>query len=232
MEETIEQADQINQNQAITEAIIDIVTEEPTVIEQYIVQEEQPKKKRGRPKSTTPKEPKVNKTNKPSKEKKEVKHMSREDIEWWDKLYEHVRSKIMGYSNEEGNKQALPSFMILRLKGLLENKFIVTHQIEDVSTYSYKTVLYTFKFCNPQIDYALSNIKFSNEQHKFNYIMKIVEPNIIDVHMRMKRTAELKESLNYADTSHLFDNMASKFNSSTLIEKNTNDRLKDLYDWM
>ena len=95
----------------------------------------------------------------------------------------------MGYDQN----QALPNTMVLRLKGLLSGKFIENNNTEDKANYSYETILYTFKYCDSQIQKALRTNTFNSEMHKFLYVVKIVENNINDVYMKMKNVQKAKE---------------------------------------
>lgn len=107
----------------------------------------------------------------------------------WDSLYTYVKSNIMGYDDN----QALSSTMVLRLKGLLTNKFIENGNIESTANYSYEVILNTFKYCSTDIQKALRTNSWTNEMHKFNYILKVVEGNINNVYMRMKNVEKAKE---------------------------------------
>ena len=53
------------------------------------------------------------------------KKMSEEEKKSWEALYTYVKTNIMGYDEN----QALSSTMVLRLKGLLTNKFIENNNI-------------------------------------------------------------------------------------------------------
>ncbi len=117
------------------------------------------------------------------------KKMTEKEKQDWESLYMYVKSNIMGYDEN----QALSSTMVLRLKGLLTNKFIENNNIESTANYSYETILNTFKFCSVEISKALKNNRFADEQHKFNYILKIVEKNINTVYMKMKNLEKAKE---------------------------------------
>lgn len=117
------------------------------------------------------------------------KKMTKEEKQDWDDLYNYVKTNIMGYDEN----QALSKAMVLRLKGLLTNKFMENKNIEDTANYSYKTVLNTFKFCSITIKNALRTNSFKDENHKFNYVLKIVEKNINDVYMRMRNVEKAKE---------------------------------------
>lgn len=114
--------------------------------------------------------------------------MSEKEKQDWEALYFYVKN-LLGYDEN----QALSSTMVLRLKGLLTNKFIENKNVTSTANYSYETILNTFKFCSPQIKNALRTNNWSNEMHKFNYILKIVESNINTVYMRMKNIEKAKE---------------------------------------
>ena len=115
--------------------------------------------------------------------------MTEKEKQDWELLYMYVKSNIMGYDEN----QALSSTMVLRLKGLLTNKFIENNNIQSTANYSYETILNTFKFCLPDIQRALRINNFKDESHKFNYILKIVEKSINTVYMRMKNAEKAKE---------------------------------------
>ena len=97
----------------------------------------------------------------------------------------------MGYDEN----QSLSRTMVLRLKGLLSNKFIANNNIEDTANYSYETVLNTLKFCMPDIQRGLRSNSFTDENHKFNYAIKIVESNLNTVYVRMKNAEKAREEV-------------------------------------
>lgn len=116
------------------------------------------------------------------------KKMSEEQKIAWENLYYYVKN-LLGYDEN----QALSSTMVLRLKGLSTNKFIENNNIQDGANYSYEVILNTFKFCSIDIKKALRTNMFVDEQHKFNYILKIVEKSINTVYMKMKNLEKAKE---------------------------------------
>lgn len=117
------------------------------------------------------------------------KKMTKEDKIAWDELYTYVKRNIMGYDDD----QALSNAMVLRLKGLLTNKFMENNNIQSTANYSYETILNTFKYSYLDIQKALRTNNFKDESHKFNYILKIVEKNINTVYVRMKNAQKAKE---------------------------------------
>ena len=116
------------------------------------------------------------------------KKMTEKEKQDWENLYYYVKN-LLGYDEN----QALSSTMVLRLKGLLTNKFIENNAIESTSNYSYETILNTFKFCSLEISKALRTNNFKDEMHRFNYILKVVEKNINTVYMKMKNIERAKE---------------------------------------
>ena len=116
------------------------------------------------------------------------KHMSQQDKQDWDELYGFVCHKVMGYDEN----QSLSKTQVLRLKGLLNNKYMANNSVADTANYSYKVVLNTFKYCYLDIQKGLSNNTFVDENHKFSYILKIVENNLNTIYMRMKEAYPLK----------------------------------------
>lgn len=115
--------------------------------------------------------------------------MTEKEKQDWESLYMYVKSNIMGYDEN----QALSSTMVLRLKGLLTNKFIENNNIESTANYSYETILNAFKYSSLDIQKALRTNNFKDEMHKFNHILKIAEKNINTVYMKMKNIEKAKE---------------------------------------
>ena len=149
------------------------------------------------------------------------KKMSKEESQDWENLYTYVKSNIMGYDEN----QALSKNMVLRLKGLLTGKFIENKNIKDISNYSYKTILTTFKYCYPDIQKAFRTKSFQDESHKFNYVLAIVEKNINTVYMKMKQAEKAEEEVESSDMSHTVE-YVNTFKSK---DKKINNRLKELW---
>lgn len=149
------------------------------------------------------------------------KRMTKEEREAWDSLYEYVRTKVMRYDSN----QALPSQMVLRLKGMLNGKFMANGSTKDMANYSYDVALNTFKYSMPDIQRALNNKSFNSEWHKFLYVMKIVEGNLNDVYMRMKGAERAREEAESYDISYA-SNYVSTFKAK---EKEDNNKLNDLW---
>lgn len=148
------------------------------------------------------------------------KRMTKEDKEAWDNLYEYVRTKVMRYDSN----QALPSKMILRLKGMMNGKFIANNSTKDMANYSYDVVLNTFKYSMPDIQRALGSVSFRDESHKFNYVMKIVEGNLNDVYMRMKGAERAREEI-LKEESSIVPHKAVEYKP----KKKDKDKFSDLW---
>ena len=97
-------------------------------------------------------------------------------------MYEYVKRNVMEYDDN----QALPSSIVLRLKGLSGNQYMANNKSQKTANYSFTVILNTFKYCFPDIKKSIQRCSFNNEQHKFNYIAKIIENNLNTVYIRMK----------------------------------------------
>lgn len=150
-----------------------------------------------------------------------AKRMSNKDKKNWDLIYEYVRTSVMGYDKN----QSLSTIMVLRLKGLLTNKFMENNNTPDTANYSYQVVLNTFKFCIPDIQKALKNNTFKDEIHKFNYIIKIVESNLNTVYMRMRDAEKSKEEKDNHDISY-----AANYNNTFKMKETKQGNSKKFED--
>ena len=149
-------------------------------------------------------------------------HMSQEDKKYWKDIYDYVKKNIMGYDEN----QSLSKTMVLRLKGLLTNKFIANNNIADTANYSYKVVLNTFKYCYPSIQKGLQSNTFADENHKFSYVLKIVESNLNTVYMKMRDAEKVKEESKTADVS-VFAYSGAEYKPKT--QTNTKDKFADMW---
>lgn len=124
--------------------------------------------------------------------------MTKKEKEEFDLLYEYVRLSIMEYDSN----QSLSRDMVLRLKGLATNQFIINNKGKNKANYSYNVILNTFKICKPDIIKGINNNSFNNEMHKFNYILKIVERNLNDVYLRMNKVKQSKNKIENIDMAN------------------------------
>ena len=147
--------------------------------------------------------------------------MNKQEREAWDELYNYVRYNVLGYDEN----QSLSRNMVLRLKGLQNNKFMANNNIEDTANYSFEVILNTFKFCQPDIQRGLRSNSFIDEHHKWNYILKIVENNLNNVYVKMKNAQIAKEKTENVKSEVLSYNCA-EYQKKT---KKTPERLKHLW---
>lgn len=148
------------------------------------------------------------------------KKMTEKELRDWESLYFYVKN-LLGYDEN----QALSSTMVLRLKGLLTNKFMENGNIKDSANYSYEVILNTFKFCKLDIERALRTSNFKDEMHRFNYVLKIVEKNINTVYIKMKGIKKAKEEIETVDVSHT----ANYVNTFKSKEQKKNNKLEELW---
>ena len=150
-------------------------------------------------------------TKETAKQKKVVKPMTKQEIQELDKLYKYVK-KILGYDDN----MVLPKFMVMRLKGLAEGKYHANNNIKSMGSYDYNTIYLTFIYCKDKIQRALQTKSFANEQAKFNYIFAIVNDNINDVVLRLKKAKKTEAKIQKSDV----------VDYEIKVDKNTNPTAK------
>lgn len=135
----------------------------------------------------------------------------------FNELYEYVKKDILQYPNDV----ALPKYLVMRLKGLRDGKFIVNKKIKSKADYPYSVIMLTFKFCKSNILRAIETKNFKNEQMKINYIMVIIENNINDIVLRLK---DKEKAENKIETVEIVDYVmkANKNNDTTDNVENNN----------
>ena len=102
---------------------------------------------------------------------------------------------------------------------------MANNNIKSNSNYSYEIILNTFKFCNPDIQKKIRGVSFASEDHRFNYILRIVDGKLSTVYFRMKNMKKAKEEAEKDDISETY-NYVNRFEAK---EHKINDRLKDLW---
>lgn len=150
------------------------------------------------------------------------KKMTENEKKSWEALYYYVKN-LLGYDEN----QALSSAMVLRLKGLSTNKFMENRKVESTANYSYETILNAFKYSSMDIQRALKTNRFSDEMHRFNYILKIVERNINTVYMKTKGVKKSEEKIDDVDTTIAnYTGVKYQVKQDT---KNREDKFSDLW---
>lgn len=143
--------------------------------------------------------------------------------EEWCELYEYVKNEVLEYPK----RFKLPKFMILRLHGLSKGNFIANKHIKPKAFYTYKEILLTFKYYNAVIKPYLRSKQFKDEQHKFNYIMVIIESNINNIALKLEYQQEQTKKIENIEVDYTHDdNINSNYTPRSKIK---NDKLKDLW---
>lgn len=153
-------------------------------------------------------------------EKTKKRVMSDNELKEWNNLYNYVKTNIMEYDNN----QSLSAKMVLRLRGLANNKFIANNKVKSTANYSFDVILNTFKYCYPNIQKGLKGNSFKDENHKFAYVLKIVEGSLNTVYIKMRNAEKAKEGIENVDIN------ISVYNGAEYKKKkNRNDKFSDLW---
>ena len=141
----------------------------------------------------------------------------------WKELCEYVKKEILQYDDE----MKFPKYLALRLQGLKKGQLVANNEYEIQAQYDDHTILCTFKLCKQRIvDYLHDNAtKIENERHKINLIMKIVEPEINDVYLRLKNVKRTQEQIQ----GESFNNQSYEGAEYKKKTKDVNEKLKKLF---
>jgi len=161
------------------------------------------------------------------KELKKKTEMSEEEKEDWNDLYDYVRYEILDY--KEGMQ--LSSYIRGKLQGLRTGDFTVKKGdiINECKGYPYNIVLMTFKIMKLSISTSVKNKTFNNDNHKFNYILKIIQNNINDIYKRYEEKQEGKRNLKNIKIDVPIENETEYKNRSNLKENKVANLLEDLF---
>ena len=150
--------------------------------------------------------------------------MKKGSPEWedWCSVYEYMK-KLMEF--DESMK--LPTYMVLRLQGLSKGKFMANKNQKAHASYPFSTILIAMKISKSSIDQYVSRnkSKFSGQQHKFNGIMIIIEKEINDVVIRLKKVEKVSEKIEEVDMSHQ-EHKTAQYKKK---DKKENNKLNDLW---
>ena len=156
------------------------------------------------------------------KQKELEKEIRDKENKEWDDLYQYVKKEILGYEE----CQNLSPFQIRILKQLRNGEYVVRNKQMVNRGYSYKVILFTFKFKKRDILAAIQGKTFNDEKHKFNYIMVIVNNSINDIYKRYLRTLKDKKDTVDDDINISIDNKKKVFKSN--MKNKTDNKLVDL----
>ncbi|UDM72668.1 hypothetical protein [Vagococcus fluvialis] len=116
----------------------------------------------------------------------------------WDELYQYV--KLLVYRQGVN----LPKYFVHRLQGMRTGTFAakgINRKLLDRG-YSYPTILKAFKFSKPTIVNTLQSQHFSDEKHRINMVMYIVNQNIAEIDRRIKNQESASKKLDSAIKSN------------------------------
>jgi len=149
--------------------------------------------------------------------------MKKTDDTPWVRLCEYVKLEILEYDNE----MKFPPYLALKLKGLGYGNYIANNNVEHQANYGYDVLLVAFKLNRRKIvDYLHRNDKkIKDEKHKINIIMKMIEPELNDIHLRMQQNSKVEERISTIDMG----NQSNKNAGYTKKTKEVSDKLKDLF---
>ena len=141
----------------------------------------------------------------------------------WLELCEYIKKEILHYDDN----MKFPSYLALKLQGLKKGQHIANNNCETNACYDDYTLLCAFKICkNKIVDYMVKNeIKIKDEKHKINLIVKMVEPEINDVYIRLQQAKKKEEKIR----DNNFDNQYNDGAEYRSTSKKVNEKLEKLW---
>lgn len=145
------------------------------------------------------------------------------DHNQWLELCKYVHKEILEY--DENMK--FPQYLALKLQGIKRGEHIANNNIDPQANYDDYTILCTFKLCKHKIlDYLHKNEgKIKDEKHKINLILKMIEPEINDVYLRLQRVKQVEDRVKSQD----FDNQLSDSADYVRKTKDVSEKMKKLF---
>lgn len=141
----------------------------------------------------------------------------------FDDVYSYIRDDLFEYGDTP-----LPRWLVLRLKGLSNGKFVANKKVKSNGKYSWKEILVTFKLKENYLKHLMKTGKFKNEKHKINYIMVIVESEINDVVQLLKKKDKTNSIAKEQAKKDIINDVESKEYKKNK-EKELSDKQKNLW---
>ena len=163
-------------------------------------------------------------------EKRKDRAGSMVETDDWNDLYEYVRELMYGKGIP------MPDFMRQRLQGLRVGKFIAKATNTKLlgRGYSYKTIKVAFMFSKPTILNMLQSQHFTDESHRINSVMYVVNQNIAEIDRRIrnqeKANTKLKSAVEKVDTSPSQETEYIKQERTALPIKSFTEEDEDILD--
>ena len=141
----------------------------------------------------------------------------------WDELCEYVKKEILGYDDN----MKFPKYLALKLQGVKRGNHIANNNHTSNANYDDYTILCACKLCKQKIvSYLHDNeMKIKDEKHKINLIIKMIEPEINDVYLRIQKAEKAKSSVE----NKSFENQSNENAGYTRKTKDVNDKMKKLF---
>lgn len=121
----------------------------------------------------------------------------------WMKVYEYMRSNILGYNQTV----PLDNHTVMRLRGLRLGKYYPNGENVVILPrgFEYTTILIAMKVVNPRIQAYLNTANFVNQKHKIDGIMRFISGEILDVQKRIDIQKKANEKLDQEVSQPTFD---------------------------
>jgi hypothetical protein len=149
--------------------------------------------------------------------------MTEEEKQDWLNLCKYVHREILEY--DENMK--FPRYLAVKLKGLQRGQYVGNNTQKRNANYDCKTLLYAFKLSKTKIVSYLHNneSKIKDEKHRINIIVKIVEPEINDVYIRLQQLKNAKDKVEHVS----LESQSSTGAEYTHKTKEINEKMKKLF---
>lgn len=141
----------------------------------------------------------------------------------WLELCAYVKKEILEYDDN----MMFPKYLALKLQGIKKGQHIANNNIQAQAHYDDKTLLCAFKLCKKKIVTYLhkNEKKIKDEQHKINLIIKMIEPEINDMYLRLQEAERVKARVENGS----FDNQLNTGADYIKKTKEVNDKMKKLF---
>jgi hypothetical protein len=136
--------------------------------------------------------------------------MSEKEKIAWDALYEYFKKEIMKYDDS----MKLNRFTVQRLKSMAYGEYMHHKNDDRKRVYSFRIILYTFKYKKKDIDRYIMRTEFENERHKINGVLKIVESSINDAIKSLVDKKKRRKETKSVDVMIKKDNEKASYKSS------------------
>jgi hypothetical protein len=148
--------------------------------------------------------------------KKRKMTRTEKNADWLD-LCEYVKNIILGYDDT----MVMPKHLIFRLQGMFKGQFLGNNNLDINAWYDYKTILLTFKFCKGEIlqGFEKNKSSFTDENHRINFMMKIIDGELNNVVMRLKKAKKSEEKTENLQLDNQIHETAEYIPKSKIVNK-------------